>query len=49
MEPFATGFFGDGRIVRFHRDSEQTVASIAEHDQADAEAYRASCTKPSRW
>ena len=41
MEPFATGFFRDGRIVRFHRDIEQTVASIAEHDTADAEAYRA--------
>jgi len=27
--------------VRFHRDIEQTVASIAEHSQADAEAYRA--------
>ena len=40
MEPFATGFFRDGRIVRFHRDIEQTVASIAEHDKADAEAYR---------
>lgn len=41
MEPFATGVFRDGRIVRFHRDIEQTVASIAEHDPADAEAYRA--------
>ena len=41
MEPFATGVFRDGRIVRFHRDIEQTVASIAEHDRADAEAYRA--------
>jgi phytoene dehydrogenase-like protein len=41
MEPFATGVFRDGRIVRFHRDIEQTVASIAEHDKADAEAYRA--------
>jgi hypothetical protein len=41
MEPFATGFFREGRIVRFHRDIEQTVASIAEHDKADAEAYRA--------
>jgi phytoene dehydrogenase-like protein len=41
MEPFATGFFRDGRIVRFHRDIEQTVASIAEHDREDAEAYRA--------
>jgi phytoene dehydrogenase-like protein len=41
MEPFATGFFRDGRVVRFHRDIERTVASIAEHDRADAEAYRA--------
>jgi phytoene dehydrogenase-like protein len=41
MEPFATGFFRDGRIVRFHRNIEQTVASIAEHDREDAEAYRA--------
>jgi phytoene dehydrogenase-like protein len=41
MEPFATGFFRDGRIVRFHRDIEQTVASLAEHDREDAEAYRA--------
>ena len=40
MEPFATGFFRDGRVVRFHRDIEATVASIAEHDTADAEAYR---------
>ncbi len=41
MDPFATGFFRDGRIVRFTRDIEQTVASIAEHSRADAEAYRA--------
>jgi phytoene dehydrogenase-like protein len=41
MEPFATGFFRDGRVVRFHRDIEQTVDSIAEHDRADAQAYRA--------
>lgn len=41
MDPFATGFFRDGRIVRFHRDIEQTVASIAEHDKTEAEAYRA--------
>ena len=40
MEPFATGFFRDGRVVRFHRDIDATVASIAEHDTADAEAYR---------
>ena len=41
MDPFATGIFRDGRIVRFHRDLEQTVASIAEHSRADADAYRA--------
>jgi len=41
MDPFATGVFRDGRIVRFHRDLDQTVASIAEHSRADAEAYRA--------
>jgi phytoene dehydrogenase-like protein len=41
MEPFATGVFRDGRIVRFSRDIEQTVASIAEHDRDDAVAYRA--------
>jgi phytoene dehydrogenase-like protein len=41
MDPFATGFFRDGRVVRFHRDLDQTVASIAEHSRTDAEAYRA--------
>ncbi len=33
MDPFATGFFRDGRVVRFHRDLDQTVASIAEHSR----------------
>jgi phytoene dehydrogenase-like protein len=41
MDPFASGVFRDGRIVRFFRDIEQTVASIAEHDRAEADAYRA--------
>jgi phytoene dehydrogenase-like protein len=41
MEPFATGVFRDGRIVRFHRSIEQTVDSIAEHDRDEAQAYRA--------
>lgn len=41
MDPFATGVFEDGRTVRFFRDVERTVASIAEHSRADAEAYRA--------
>ena len=39
MEPFATGVFTDGRTVRFHRSVERTVASIAEHDGAAADAY----------
>ena len=41
MDPFATGVFEDGRTVRFFRDVERTVASIAEHSRADADAYRA--------
>ncbi len=41
MDPFATGVFRDGRIVRFHRDLDQTVDSIAEHSRPDADAYRA--------
>lgn len=41
MDPFATGFFRDGRIVRFHRDLDRTIDSIAEHSRADADAYRA--------
>jgi len=40
MSPFATGFFRDGRIVRFHRSVEQTCDSIAEVGTR-AEAYRA--------
>ena len=40
MEPFATGVFRDGPTVRFFRDVEQTVAGIAEHDRAEAQAYR---------
>ncbi len=39
MEPFAAGFFVDGRVVRFHRSIERTVASIAEHDPAEARRY----------
>jgi len=39
MEPFAAGFFADGRVVRFHRSIERTVASIAEHDPAEARRY----------
>jgi phytoene dehydrogenase-like protein len=42
MDPFATGVFRDGRIVRFHRSVEQTCASIAEAGgPAEADAYRA--------
>lgn len=41
MEPFATGVFTCGRTVRFHRSIERTVASIAEHDRAQADAYAA--------
>ncbi len=41
MEPFAVGFFPDGRVVRFHRSVAATVASIAEHDPADAWRYAA--------
>lgn len=40
MEPFATGIFRDGRIVRFHRSIDATVDSISEHDRAEAVAYR---------
>ena len=39
MDPFAVAVFADGRIVRFHRSVEKTVASIAEHDPQEAEAY----------
>ncbi len=41
MDPFAVAVRADGRIVRFHRDVERTVASIAEHDPAEARAYAA--------
>lgn len=40
MDPFATAVFADGRRVRFHRSVERTVASIAEIDRAEADAYR---------
>jgi phytoene dehydrogenase-like protein len=41
MDPFAVAIFADGRRVRFHRSIERTVASIAEIDRTEAEAYRA--------
>ena len=40
MDPFAVAVFADGRVVRFHRSIERTVASIAEVDRAEANAYR---------
>ena len=39
MDPFAVGIFADGRIVRFHRSIDRTVASIAEHDPQEARRY----------
>ena len=42
MEPFATGVFRDGRVVRFSRSVEETCASIEEAGtRAEADAYRA--------
>ncbi len=42
MNPFATGIFRDGRIVRFSRSIDQTCESIAEAGtRAEADAYRA--------
>lgn len=41
MEPFAAGFFADGRVARFSRSVEQTVAGLAEHSRAEADAYAA--------
>ena len=41
MDPFSIAAFADGRIVRFFRSIDETVASIAEHDRAEAAAYRA--------
>jgi phytoene dehydrogenase-like protein len=40
MDPFSIAVFADGRRVRFHRSVESTVASIAEHDPVEADAYR---------
>jgi phytoene dehydrogenase-like protein len=40
MDPFSIAVMADGRRVRFHRSVEATVASIAEVDRAEAEAYR---------
>jgi len=39
MDPFAAGFLPDGRVVRFHRSVDATIASIAEHEAAEARRY----------
>ncbi len=39
MDPFAVSVGADGRIVRFARSVDATVASIAEVSPADADAY----------
>ncbi len=41
MNPFAVALRADGRRVRFYRSIEATVASIAESDRQEAEAYAA--------
>jgi phytoene dehydrogenase-like protein len=41
MDPFAVAVHADGRRVRFHRSIEATIASIAEHGDEEARAYRA--------
>ncbi len=41
MDPFSVAVHEDGRRVRFWRSVEATVESIAEHDSAEARAYRA--------
>jgi len=45
MDPFSVAVFDDGRIVRFHRSVDETVASIAEHDRFEAVAYQAFMAK----
>jgi phytoene dehydrogenase-like protein len=40
MDPFSIAVMADGRRVRFHRSVEETVASIAEVDGAEALAYQ---------
>jgi phytoene dehydrogenase-like protein len=39
MDPFSVAVHADGRRVRFARSVDATVASIAEHDGAEAHAY----------
>ncbi|HEX2275056.1 MAG TPA: NAD(P)/FAD-dependent oxidoreductase, partial [Acidimicrobiales bacterium] len=41
MDPFSVAVHADGRRVRFFRSVEDTVASIAESDVAEARAYAA--------
>lgn len=41
MNPFSVAIRADGRRIRFHRSIEATVASIAEIDQHEADAYAA--------
>ena len=38
MEPFAAGFFADGRVARFHRSVDETVAGLPE---PEASSYAA--------
>jgi phytoene dehydrogenase-like protein len=45
MDPFSIAVHADGRRVRFFRSIEQTVASIAEVNRREAEAYRAFCAQ----
>jgi phytoene dehydrogenase-like protein len=45
MNPFSIAVRVDGRRVRFFRSVEQTVASIAEVDRAEAVAYREFCAQ----
>ena len=40
MDPFSVAIHADGHRVRFFRSIEATVASIAEVDRAEADAYR---------
>ncbi|MFL6241562.1 MAG: phytoene desaturase family protein [Acidimicrobiia bacterium] len=45
MDPFSIAVRADGRRVRFFRSVEQTVASIAEIDRGEGDAYRAFCAQ----
>ena len=45
MDPFSIAVRADGRRVRFFRSVDQTVASIAEIDRREADAYRAFCAQ----